>query len=61
LDKLLAFVPEGEGEDAAGSGGTVPPVVIPEPPRNPASRMGDLWILGDLMPWHHGQPSSLAA
>ena len=24
-----------------------PPVVIPEPPRNPASRTGDLWILGD--------------
>jgi DNA modification methylase len=25
----------------------VPPVTIPEPPRNPASRTGDLWILGD--------------
>ena len=24
-----------------------PPVVVPEPPRNPASRTGDLWILGD--------------
>jgi ParB-like chromosome segregation protein Spo0J len=45
LDKLLAFVPEGEGED--GGGGCVPPVTIPEPPRNPASRTGDLWILGD--------------
>jgi DNA modification methylase len=22
-------------------------VTIPEPPRNPASRIGDLWILGD--------------
>ncbi len=22
-------------------------VTIPEPPRNPASRTGDLWILGD--------------
>jgi len=25
----------------------VPPVTIPEPPRNLASRKGDLWILGD--------------
>ena len=46
LDKLLAFVPEGDGEDA-GAGGSVPPVTIPEPPRNPASQTGDLWILGD--------------
>jgi ParB-like chromosome segregation protein Spo0J len=46
LDKLLAFVPEGDG-DEGGAGGTVPPVTIPEPPRNPASRTGDLWILGD--------------
>jgi len=46
LDKLLAFVPEGDGEDS-GAGGSVPPVTIPEPPRNPASRTGDLWILGD--------------
>ena len=45
LDKLLAYVPEGEGEE--GDGANVPPVVIPEPPRNPASRTGDLWILGD--------------
>jgi len=45
LDKLLAFTPEGDGQD--GSGANVPPVVIPEPPRNPASRTGDLWILGD--------------
>ncbi|ACI91956.1 ParB domain protein nuclease [Afipia carboxidovorans OM5] len=43
LDKLLAYVPE--DESAAGAG--VPPVTIPEPPRNPASRTGDLWILGD--------------
>ena len=42
LDKLLAYVPEGEGD-----GGSVAPVTIPEPPRNPASRKGDLWILGD--------------
>ena len=33
LDKLLAYVPEGDGED--GGGPSVPPVVIPEPPRNP--------------------------
>ena len=46
LDKLLAFEPEDDGEDTDG-GGTVPPVVIPEPPRNPASQSGDLWILGD--------------
>ena len=46
LDKLLAYVPEGEGQDG-GAGGSVPPVTIPEPPRNPASQTGDLWILGD--------------
>ena len=46
LDKLLAFAPEGAGEEG-GAGGSVPPVTIPEPPRNPASRTGDLWILGD--------------
>ena len=45
LDKLLAYVPEGDGED--GGGASVPPVVIPEPPRNLASRTGDLWILGE--------------
>ena len=45
LDKLLAYVPEGDGED--GGGASVPPVTIPEPPRNPASQTGDLWILGD--------------
>jgi len=39
LDKLLAYVAEG--------GASVPPVTIPEPPRNPASRIGDLWNLGD--------------
>ncbi|WP_255440748.1 site-specific DNA-methyltransferase [Paracoccus sp. MC1854] len=40
LDRLLAGT-EGEEE------GSTLPVVIPEPPRNPASRTGDLWILGD--------------
>lgn len=47
LDKLLAFDPGGGGEEEGGAGGSVPPVTIPEPPRNPASRTGDLWILGD--------------
>ena len=46
LDKLLAYVPEGDGQEG-GSGGSVPPVTILEPPRNPASRTGNLWILGD--------------
>jgi len=46
LDKVLAYVPEGEGE-GAGDGSSVPPVVVPEPPRNPASCPGDLWLLGD--------------
>jgi DNA modification methylase len=44
LDQLLAFDVGGR-EPSEGPG--VPPVVIPEPPRNPASRTGDLWILGD--------------
>jgi ParB-like chromosome segregation protein Spo0J len=44
LDRLLAEAVAGM-DDAAG--GSVPPVTIPEPPRNPASRTGDLWILGD--------------
>ena len=46
LDKLLAFVAEEDGEDG-NAGGSVPPVTIPEPPRNPVSCTGDLWILGD--------------
>ena len=40
LDRLLAG---SEGEDEIST----PPVTIPEPPRNPASRTSDLWILGD--------------
>ncbi len=40
LDRLMAGT---EGEED----GSTPPVVIPEPPRNPASCTGDLWILGD--------------
>ena len=40
LDRLLAGT-EGEEE------GSTLPVVIPEPPRNPVSQTGDLWILGD--------------
>ena len=46
LDKLLAAVPDDDGAEGGGSDGSVPPVTIPEPPRNPASRTGDLWILG---------------
>ena len=42
LDKLLAYVPEGEGGTGTGA-----PQVIPEPPRNSVSRTGDLWLLGD--------------
>jgi DNA modification methylase len=44
LDQLLAL-DVGGGEIAEGP--SVPPVVVPEPPRNPASRTGDLWILGE--------------
>jgi len=44
LDQLLAL-DVGGGETTEEP--SVPPVVIPEPPRNPASRTGDLWILGD--------------
>ena len=40
LDRLLA------GTEDADQGSTAP-VVIPEPPRNPVSRTGDLWLLGD--------------
>ncbi len=40
LDRLLAGAVD---EDSSST----PPVIIPEPPRNPASRTGDLWILGD--------------
>lgn len=43
LDRLLALAPSDDASDGAGAA----PVVIPEPPRNPASRPGDLWILGD--------------
>ena len=47
LDKLLAAVPDDDGAEGGGSDGSTPPITIPEPPRNPASRTGDLWILGD--------------
>ncbi|WP_232816547.1 site-specific DNA-methyltransferase [Paracoccus zhejiangensis] len=40
LDRLLAGAVD---EDSSST----PPVIIPEPPLNPASRTGDLWILGD--------------
>ena len=39
LDRLLLGSEDEEGSTA--------PVVIPEPPRNPASQIGDLWVLGD--------------
>jgi DNA modification methylase len=42
LDELLADLDE---EDGSGTGHA--PIVVPEPPRNPVSRTGDLWILGD--------------
>ena len=34
----LTLEDEGRGSD---------PIVVPEPPRNPVSRLGDLWLLGD--------------
>jgi DNA modification methylase len=43
LDRLLNLPLDG---DSGGDSGAAP-VVIPEPPRNPVSRSGDLWILGD--------------
>ena len=43
LDRLLAET----GANDGSAGGGQPPVVVPEPPRNPASRPGDLWRLGD--------------
>ncbi|MGF1660545.1 MAG: site-specific DNA-methyltransferase [Rubrimonas sp.] len=45
LDKLLALDPDVEDGGAPGDGHA--PIVIPEPPRNPVSRTGDLWLLGD--------------
>ncbi|MFC3118928.1 ParB N-terminal domain-containing protein [Jhaorihella thermophila] len=42
LDELLADL---DGEDDPETGRA--PIVVPEPPRNPVSRTGDLWILGD--------------
>ncbi|MEZ5769944.1 MAG: ParB N-terminal domain-containing protein [Paracoccaceae bacterium] len=47
LDRLLSMDPDAGSDEEAGAGGSAPPVTIPEPPRNPASRTGDLWILGD--------------
>jgi len=42
LDRVLAEAVEGTEPQEGGT----PPVVIPEPPRNPAARTGDLWLLG---------------
>lgn len=36
----------GELDALLNAGASVPSVIIPEPPRNPVSRTGDLWILG---------------
>ena len=48
LDKLLAAVPDEDGEEGGGSvTARYRRSRSPEPPRNPASRTGDLWILGD--------------
>ena len=47
LDRLLREAEAEGGGGDAGSGGGVPTVVVPEPPRNPVSRTGDLWLLGD--------------
>ena len=44
IDKLLAADADGE---EGGDGGGPPAEEIPEPPINPASRAGDLWILGE--------------
>ena len=46
LDRLLREA-EAEGGGGAGFGGGTPTIIVPEPPRNPVSRTGDLWILGD--------------
>ncbi|MTH94722.1 DNA methyltransferase, partial [Roseibium sp. RKSG952] len=45
LDQLLAFTPDEDGN--LGKDSSQPTVVIPEPPRNPISKTGDLWRLGD--------------
>ena len=44
IDRLLALVAT---EDEPEGSGSHPPVIVPEPPRNPASRTGDLWFLGE--------------
>src|SRR5690606_17821329 len=43
LDRLLNLEP---GNDD-GDNGSVPTLIVPEPPRNPVTRRGDLWILGE--------------
>jgi len=44
LDRLLNLEP---GNDDGTDNGSVPTLIVPEPPRNPVTRRGDLWILGD--------------
>ncbi|OHC75205.1 MAG: DNA methylase [Rhodospirillales bacterium RIFCSPLOWO2_12_FULL_58_28] len=41
LDRLLAFDLDADGNENNGA----PPIIVPEPPRHPASRTGDLWLM----------------
>ena len=43
LDRLLALDPDGAGEEGDGPSSEV----VPEPPADPVTRPGDLWVLGD--------------
>jgi len=46
LDKLLAEI-ESQQEDVEPTAGNCDPDDVPEPPTEPISRLGDLWILGE--------------
>jgi DNA modification methylase len=46
LDKLLAEI-EAQQEDAEPTAGNCDPDDVPEPPAEPISKRGDLWLLGD--------------
>jgi len=43
LDRLLNLEPGNDDTD----NDSVPTLIVPEPPRNPVTRRGDLWILGE--------------
>jgi len=45
LDKLLAEI-EAQQEDAEPTAGNCDPDDVPEPPAEPISKLGDLWLLG---------------